>query len=98
MVARIPRLRTPCRHAPSLLCPLISVRSYVPEGVHVPQCMPERAPSSSPALIEAGQAASGDAGLGDDSCFCGSPQFHIVRFNHSCYTLPSREAMGGHRK
>ena len=33
-----------------------------------------------------------------DSCICGSPQFHIIRFNAAKYELPSEAAMGGHKK
>lgn len=39
----------------------------------------------------------GDGRL-DDSCYCGTPQFHIVRFNPANYDLPQQDAMGGHKK
>ncbi|GAB4822282.1 hypothetical protein N2152v2_009328 [Parachlorella kessleri] len=73
------------RRAPAFICPASSVRPYVPAAVTVPQCL-----DSAPGLTEGAVQVA-------DSCNCGSPQFHIIKFNAAKYEMPSEVAMGGHK-
>jgi hypothetical protein len=71
---------------PEYLCPAVAVKSYIPEILSVRDCA-------------AGTASIADRGpQTDDSCFCGSAQFHILRFNSASYQLPGSAAMAGHHK
>ena len=62
------------------------------------QCMPPVLLAALLLALVAAWLAPAGAQCQEDSCFCGSPQFHIVRFSAACYDLPSQGAMGGHKK
>ena len=64
------------------ICPLESLRAYTDKEVR--SCLNSLRSPSIP-------------GVSDDTCYCGSPQFHIVLFEPSHHDMPTSAAMGGHK-
>ncbi len=57
--------------------------SHARRGVQVPMCRMGGTPFAASTMSEG------------DSCFCGTPQFHIVKFDDQQVKVPKAEAMGG---
>jgi hypothetical protein len=86
------------RHAPAYICPASHVANYARDANptnNVRSCITRKEEGTGKQSFQ--HQYQPLPGVSDDTCFCSSPQFHIILFNTSHHDMPTSAAMGGHR-